>query len=138
MQQKALESDSLTEWLKDQGLDGLPELIHEIKIDDAWTTALEAVLEHRARAFLLRDLRSAAGFASAKARPPARLAFAAPAETAAHPHPEWAAKRLRSVIQTDNPAAAAAVDVWTAGVGLANSVETALAARATFRRGAHW
>lgn len=51
VQQKALESDSLTEWLKDQGLDGLPELIHEIKIDDAWTTALEAVLEHRARAF---------------------------------------------------------------------------------------
>ena len=130
VQQKALESDSLTEWLQDQGLDGLPELIHEINIDDAWTTALEAVLEHRARAFLLRDLRSAAGFASAKARPPARLAFAAPAETAAHPHPEWAAKRLRSVIQTDNPAAAAAADVWTAGVGLASSLEAALAARA--------
>ena len=130
VQQKALESDSLTEWLEDQGLDGLPELIHEINIDDAWTTALEAVLEHRARAFLLRDLRSAAGFASAKARPPARLAFAAPAETAAHPHPEWAAKRLRSVIQTDNPAAAAAADVWTAGVGLASSLEAALAARA--------
>ena len=93
VQQKALESDSLTEWLEDQGLDGLPELIHEINIDDAWTTALEAVLEHRL-------------------------------------HPDWAAKRLRSVIQTDNPAAAAAADVWTAGVGLASSLEAALAARA--------
>ena len=37
---------------------------------------------------------------------------------------------MRSVIQTDNPAAAAAADVWTAGVGLASSLETALAARA--------
>ena len=75
VQQKALESDSFTEWLQDQGLDGLPELIHEINIDDVWTTALEAVLEHRARAFLLRDLRSAAGFAKRQGAPAGETRF---------------------------------------------------------------
>ena len=135
VQKKALESDNLTEWLESQGLDGLPEFIHEIDVDDKWVTALEAVLEHRARAFLLRDLRSASGFAADKNRPPARLSFAAPAAASPAPHPDWKAPRLRAEIRTKNLAAASAADAWTLNVGTAESLEAALAARESIPEG---
>lgn len=132
VQSQALESDALTEWLRENGLDGMPEFIGEVRVEDAWVTALEAVLEHRARAFLLRDLRSASGFA--RSRPPARLSFAAPAETSAAAD-GWDAPRLRDRIATSHPAAAAAADVWTAGVGLAADIREALERRESIPEG---
>lgn len=133
VQGEALNADKLAEWLKDAGIDGLPELADAIDVPESLLTALEAVLEHRTRAFLLRDLRSAADFA--RRRPPARLSFAAPADV---PQTEktggWElggkpVELLKSKIEASSPAARSAIDAWCAGAGLAPDLSSALKAR---------
>lgn len=133
VQKEALNADALTEWLKNAGIDGLPELADAIEVPDDLITALEAVLEHRTRAFLLRDLRSAADFA--RRRPPARLSFAAPAASGgAEKTGGWElggkpVELLRSKIETANPAARAAIDAWCSGAALAPDLAGALRER---------
>ena len=138
VQKSATDSDALTAWLASFGVDGLPELADEIDVPKDWMTALEAALEHRTRAFLLRDLRAAADFA--RRRPPARLSFAESAGSGGEAPSagllsslrigDAPARPLRSVITARHPAAAAALDDWTANVALVEDFGTALRARA--------
>jgi len=133
IQNEALNADALTEWLKNAGIDGLPELADAIEVPDNLITALEAVLEHRTRAFLLRDLRSAADFAHR--RPPARLSFAAPSSSGgAEKTGGWElggrpVELLKSKIEASNPAARAAIDAWCSGAALAPDLASALRER---------
>lgn len=142
IQKEALDTDTLTEWLASFGVDGLPELAQEIDVPAEWLTALEAVLEHRTRAFLLRDLRAASDFA--KRRPPARLSFAQPNTSDTFSNEAlftWQVngrpvQRLRDLITTRHPAAAAALDAWIGGIGLVNDLATALKVRGSIPTGA--
>lgn len=139
VQKEALDKDALTEWLASFGVDGLPELADEIDVPPERLTALEAVLEHRTRAFLLRDLRAASDFA--RRRPPARLSFAQAAGKPASTFQGWRlagepVRFLRDEITARHPAAASALDVWTAGVALADDLATALRERTSIPEGA--
>ena len=141
VQKQALDSDALSAWLKDAGLEGLPELADAIDVPEDWVTALEAVLEHRTRAFLLRDLRAAADFA--RRRPPARLSFAAPdgsSAAAGAPAADWTidgrpVRRLDDLVRASHPAAAAALAAWTAGIGVAEDAAQALRVRTQIPEG---
>lgn len=138
VQKQALDSDALSAWLKDAGLEGLPELADAIDVPEDSVTALEAVLEHRTRAFLLRDLRAAADFA--RRRPPARLSFAAPDGAGRAPAADWTidgrpVRRLGDLVHASHPAAAAALAAWTAGIGVVGDVAEALRVRSQIPEG---
>ncbi|MDO5531396.1 chromosome segregation protein SMC [Sutterella sp.] len=139
VQRSAEKSDALSKWLEETGIAGLPELIDSIEVPDELLTALEAVLEHRMQALLLRDLRAAGDLA--RSRPPARLSFAAPEpEGAAAPALVWEIEgrpviRLSEHVTTKHPAARAAIDAWASCAGLAPDLATALRARTTLPEG---
>lgn len=147
VEEAALGSDAFRRWAEDSGVEGLPELADEMTCSPEWTPALEAVLERRTRAYLLRDLRTAA--ALAKPRPPGRVAFAAPAAgieggrapAASRPQSLRLADGrevplLLSHIEAKSPAAADALAAWLALVGTAESLAEAMAMRSALPDGA--
>lgn len=152
VQQAAEGSEAFRRWVESSGVEGLPELADEMSCDPEWTTALEAVLEHRARAYLLMDLRTAATLAHP--RPPARVAFAAPAPVSSHASESGASRDaaakprtlrlldgreaplLLSHIRTSSAAAADALASWLALAGTAPSLAEAMAMRSALPEGA--
>ncbi len=139
VQEKAEASGELGAFERAEGLDALAAFADDIQIAPEWVTAVEALLGARARARLLRQLGSAAGYESK--RPPAPLVFA---DGAAEPAEPAQALRigeqnflpLADAVSVSSPAAAAAVEDWMRGVYQAADIREALAHRHALPAGA--
>ncbi len=118
------------EWLEAQGLSDLPAFSDEIEVGPEAMRAVEAVLGVRARALLLRDLRSGAGLE--KNRPPAPLVFAEPDEKPAASlriFPGTDFEPLGRFVRSKSPAAQALLSEALGNAWLAPGVREALAHR---------
>lgn len=122
-----------------QGLVGLRRLHEALDVDEAWVSAVDAVLGHRTNSILLRMIQSAI---YQEHRPPAPLSFI---ETGARTGEEKVASSttlagtdfvsLRSHLHTTDAAVARALDEWLAGLWCAPDVRTAFEARGTLGPG---
>lgn len=114
---------ALGDWLTQHGLEDSPRLWQRLRVDDTWRVALEAVLTHRLQA-------RAAGLPATP--PPAPLTLVD--RLAAQPARPDSRPALRDKVSADAPFDAA-LDHWLANVYLADSLDAALAARATLQPG---
>ncbi len=135
LQDKVRVAAKLQPWLDRQGLAGRPALWTRLHVEPGWENAVEAALRERLHALPVGRLDTLAGFVADP--PPARLAFYADAAVAAAPAPAaaHALPRLASRLRVGDAALAALLDDWLVGVWCAESIESALAARAQLGAG---
>lgn len=138
LQEKIQSEDALEPWLQRQELAGLGRLWQQLRVDDGWETALEAVLHERMNALGLRTLDHVRAFA--QDAPPARLAFyQAPDAAGGPPAPAGPdARRLLDFVHAREPALQALLAVWLRDVWVADDLGVALAQRGELPPGGVW
>ncbi len=123
MQARAREAGKLPEWLRRHGLDGAVPLWQRIHVEAGWEDAVEAVLRERLNAIACDDPGKLAEWLHD--RPDAKLTVMLPAEAELSLGNDRLVERLRC----DDPAIAAVLADWMAGVFTAASLDAALARR---------
>jgi len=121
-------------WLAQHGLERLGRLYQKLRIEDGWENAIESVLRERVNALEVSRLDHVVGLVADA--PPSKVGFfaAAPGPTAA----AAAAPGLRpllSVVQTGDAGVQALLADWLAGYYAADSLEAAMAQRASLPPG---
>lgn len=150
LQQKVQTDGKLRPWLARHGLDALPGLWSRIHIAAGWENALEAALRERLGALEVARLETVRGFLGSAGNdaPPARLAFysapgagagaypAAPAASTPNPAPERsAAAPLAGLLRLHDAGLRAVLGDWLQGCYTADTLDQALALRATLGPG---
>ena len=132
LQDKLKTDGKLGPWLQKHGLDGLQGLWTRLHIEPGWEAALEAALRERLSALEVSRLDMVRAFA--QDAPPARLAFYSPPAAGA---PEGGASlpRLADLLRLHDAGQKALLADWLSGCCVADSLEQALAQRASLRGG---
>ena len=139
LQERVQNQGRINPWLARHGLEELGRLWQSLRIEHGWETAIEAVLREAVSALKVERLDPLAGLAEDK--PPAKVAFfsaqgapaAAPATTAVA-----GLRSLMSVVHCPDAGIQAMLGDWLLGWFAADSVETAVAQRATLPAGARF
>jgi chromosome segregation protein len=122
----------LKPWLARHGLDGLQGLWTKIQIEAGWETALESALRERINALEVGRIETVRAFAADA--PPAKLAFYTP-PLAAIRNTHQTLPRLSDLLKLGDAGLQALLNDWLEGVYTANSIDDALAARASLTHG---
>ncbi|MCO5108292.1 MAG: chromosome segregation protein SMC [Burkholderiaceae bacterium] len=135
--QERVESQAKVQpWLARHGLDRLSRLYQKLRIDDGWENAIESVLRERVNALEVGRLEHVAGLVADA--PPSKVGFfaAVPAPSAASAAPGL--RPLLSVVQTGEAGVQSLLADWLAGYYAADSLEAAMAQRASLPAGAQF
>ena len=132
LQEKVQTEGKLKPWLERHGLTGLAGLWTQVHIEAGWETALESSLRERLNALSIGKLDMARAFAADA--PPAKLAFYALPPGAISPS-HHTLPRLAGLLRLSDAGLQALMNDWLEGVYTADSIELALAARASLMHG---
>ncbi len=138
--QERVESQAKVQpWLARHGLERLARFYEKVRIDDGWESAIESVLRERVRALEVGRLDTVAGLAADA--PPSKVGFFAPLPTAGGVDGAAAAgtptglRRLSQLVHTADAGVQSLLSEWLAGCFAADSLESALAQRASLPPG---
>ncbi|MCO5100299.1 MAG: chromosome segregation protein SMC [Burkholderiaceae bacterium] len=146
--QERVESQAKVQpWLARHGLERLARLYEKVRIDEGWESAVESVLRERVHALEVGRLDTVAGLAGDA--PPSKVGFFAPLPSAAGDSgvavdalaSSPGATQLRPLARVVHAADAdvrSLLSEWLAGCYTADSLESALAQRASLPRGGHF
>ena len=151
LQEKVQTEGKLKPWLERHGLQGLVGLWTRLHVEAGWEPAVEAALRERLHALEVGRLEVVKGFVADP--PPAKLTFFSsteggagagvgagavqpPAGPPAFPEGQGGFVPLMNRIRADrDPLVTRALAVWLEGIGIAESLEAALEARARLQPG---
>jgi chromosome segregation protein len=136
--QERVESQAKVQpWLARHGLERLARLYEKLRIDDGWESAIESVLRERVGALEVGRLDTVAGLAADA--PPSKVGFftALPATGAASADVAAPAglRPLARLVHTADAGVQSLLAEWLAGCFAAESLESALAQRASLPPG---
>ncbi|MBW7924705.1 MAG: chromosome segregation protein SMC [Burkholderiaceae bacterium] len=138
--QERVESQAKVQpWLARHGLERLARLYEKLRIDDGWESAIESVLRERVGALEVGRLDTVAGLAADA--PPSKVGFftALPAAGSAAAAADAAApaglRPLAWLVHTADAGVQSLLAEWLAGCFAADSLESALAQRASLPPG---
>ncbi|MCD6680708.1 MAG: chromosome segregation protein SMC [Burkholderiaceae bacterium] len=137
--QERVESQAKVQpWLERHGLERLARLYEKVRIDDDWESAIESVLRERVRALEVGRLDTVAGLAADA--PPSKVGFftaqpAAGAAPAASGNAPAGLRPLVRLVRTADAGVQSLLAEWLAGYFAADSLESALAQRASLPPG---
>jgi chromosome segregation protein len=134
LQEDVQKQGALEPWLAKHELASLGRLWQKLHVEPGWETALEAVLRERMAALEVRSLEWVRAFA--EDAPPARLAFYQNPVAAAAPAAPGGLTPLASLLRIADADLRTLLGDWLRNVYTAESLEQALAARATLPAGA--
>ncbi len=129
MQARTQQSGDLPEWLQRHGLSNALPLWKRIHVEAGWEDAVEAVLREHLNAIATDDASKLADWL--QDRPDAKLTVLLPGQVSL----PAASGRLIERVKADDPAIAAALADWLAGVFTVPSLAEALARRANLAPG---
>ncbi|RPH66600.1 MAG: chromosome segregation protein SMC, partial [Burkholderiales bacterium] len=135
--QERVESQAKVQpWLARHGLDRLSRLYQKLHIEGGWETAIESVLRERVNALEVGRLDHVAGLVADA--PPSKVGFfaASPAGGAVLAAPGL--RPLLSVVQTGEAGIQSLLSDWLAGYYVADSLDAAMAQRASLPPGAQF
>jgi chromosome segregation protein len=132
LQEKVQTEGKLKPWLAKHGLESAEGLWQKLHIEAGWETALEAALREKMGALQVGRLDTVQAFA--QDAPPAKLAFYATPNTAL-PVAGGHLPALADKLQLGDAGLKALLADWLAGVYTADSMASALAARASLAHG---
>ena len=129
LQARLARGENIKSWLEQHGLDGHRRLWQDLRIEQGWEDALEAVLEERLNAVAVQRLES--GQSWWRESPPAKLAIFSAENGAEAPRPQpWQGLQpLLAFVTCLEPAVSAVVPEWLGAVYVAESAEAALELR---------
>ncbi len=136
--QERVESQAKVQpWLARHGLDRLSRFYEKVRIDDGWESAIESVLRERVRALEVGRLDAVAGLAADA--PPSKVGFFAPlpaqGEAPSTPAGGSGLRPLAALVRTSDAGVQSLLAEWLAGCFAADSLEAALAQRASLPPG---
>ncbi len=139
--QERVESQAKVQpWLARHGLERLSRFYEKVRIDDGWESAIESVLRERVRALEVGRLDTVAGLAADA--PPSKVGFFAPlpatgsaSQDPAVPAIAPALRPLARLVHTADAGVQTLLAEWLAGCFAAESLEVALAQRASLPLG---
>ena len=132
LQKRVQASGKQGDWLKRHGLEGAMPFWRGLHVESGWENALEAVLRERLHAIDEADLERVRQWAG-EAAPEARFAVVLPHGSSDTPALD--AGTLAAKIRCNNPAHAAVLGEWLAGVLTADTLDAAMARRAQLMPG---
>ncbi|HEY0877657.1 MAG TPA: chromosome segregation protein SMC [Zeimonas sp.] len=138
--QERVESQAKVQpWLARHGLERLSRFYEKVRIDDGWESAIESVLRERVHALEVGRLDAVAGLIGDA--PPSKVGFFAPLPAAAGGDRAAAAaeagglRPLAQLVHTADAGVQSLLSEWLAGCFAAESLESALAQRASLPQG---
>jgi len=132
--QERVESQARVQpWLERHGLGRLARLYQKLRIDDGWENAIESVLRERVNALEVGRLENVAGLAADA--PPSKVGFFAPAPIGGSAAGVGGLRPLLSVVQVGDAGVQSLLSDWLAGYYVADSLEAAMAQRASLPPG---
>ncbi len=138
--QERVESQAKVQpWLARHGLERLARFYEKVRIDDGWERAIESVLRERVRALEVGRLDAVAGLAADA--PPSKVGFFAPLPTAGGVVDAASAgvpaglRALAQLVHTHDAGVRSLLSEWLAGCFAADSLDSALAQRASLPPG---
>ena len=135
--QERVESQAKVQpWLARHGLDRLSRLYHKVRIDDGWENAIESVLRERVNALEVGRLEHVAGLVADA--PPSKVGFFAATPVAGAAAAPAGLRPLLSVVHTGEAGVQTLLAEWLAGYYAAESLEAAMAQRASLPPGAQF
>ncbi len=132
--QERVESQARVQpWLERHGLGRLARLYQKLRIDDGWENAIESVLRERVNALEVGRLENVAGLVADA--PPSKVGFFAPAPIGGSAAGVGGLRPLLSVVQVGDAGVQSLLSDWLAGYYVADSLEAAMAQRASLPPG---
>ena len=133
LQEKVQTEGKLKPWLARHGLDALPGLWTRVHVESGWEAALESALRERLNALEVGRLDTVRAFAADA--PPARLAFFSAPGAVVPPVAAHGLPPLSDRLRLGDAGLKALLTDWLDGVYTADSLDEALARRASLAHG---
>jgi len=135
--QERVESQAKVQpWLARHGLDRLTRLYQKLRIEDGWENAIESVLRERVNALEVGRLEHVAGLVADA--PPSKVGFFAAAPASAGAPSAAGLRPLLSMVQTGEAGVESLLSDWLSGYYAADSLDAAMAQRASLPPGAQF
>src|SRR5690606_26230449 len=135
--QERVESQAKVQpWLARHGLDRLTRLYQKLRIEDGWENAIESVLRERVNALEVGRLEHVAGLVADA--PPSKVGFFAAAPASAGAPVAAGLRPLLSMVQTGEAGVQSLLSEWLSGYYAADSLDAAMAQRASLPPGAQF
>jgi len=132
--QERVESQAKVQpWLERHGLGRLSRLYQKLRIDEGWENAIESVLRERVNALEVGRLENVAGLVADA--PPSKVGFFAAAPVGGAAAAAEGLQPLLSVVQVGDAGVQSLLSDWLAGYYAADSLEAAMAQRASLPPG---
>ncbi|MCD6733374.1 MAG: chromosome segregation protein SMC [Burkholderiaceae bacterium] len=132
--QERVESQAKVQpWLERHGLGRLSRLYQKLRIDEGWENAIESVLRERVNALEVGRLENVAGLVADA--PPSKVGFFAAAPVGGTAGTVAGLRPLLSVVQVGDAGVQSLLSDWLAGYFAADSLEAAMAQRASLPPG---
>ncbi len=132
--QERVESQAKVQpWLERHGLGRLSRLYQKLRIDEGWENAIESVLRERVNALEVGRLENVAGLVADA--PPSKVGFFAAAPVGSTVGTMAGLRPLLSVVQVGDAGVQSLLSDWLAGYFAADSLEAAMAQRASLPPG---
>jgi len=132
--QERVESQAKVQpWLERHGLGRLSRLYQKLRIDEGWENAIESVLRERVNALEVGRLENVAGLVADA--PPSKVGFFAAAPVGGAASAAAGLRPLLGVVQVGDAGVQSLLADWLAGYYAADSLEAAMARRASLPPG---